>query len=484
MDVLKEQPGLEAAKNIIKNCCFNGPLQEFVDNALEILGPVGTGGFTLEQLMKAKQLIKEAPRALEAAQEIIDSTEKIANKNSNVVVTYGVPEVYPGDKPRSTGTKIYVPSEVKNFHGIITNDVLQQTPELLQCNDVDQLHLLGSVDARETNKMADGFWRELPSSIPYVDEDGKKYVEKYTTEEIEYDMTLLKKTNLSTTNEVIGYSDEFEDHFSKTAVLEVLNRIRATKRHGMHGGSMPPDPKTTAITPKVDGCPLFMKRGYAKDACFTRIGDEFECIERSSRIGKKEERKTQLLIELFPNPYRPERAFLLHYWVFGIPNCSGYTSMERMMEKKKITINFKGFDNYEKKLSLEMPTFKNVKPHESDGIVLHQGEHQLFYKKFKTIDVKKESTKKEIEEKLGVKVQWKDGLWEYKIMPLSNDPNKARITLVPLRQRTDKNSENRMENIIDCLGAPDLESVMEMVNDYREKNGIDPIPKDFYTEMQ
>lgn len=459
MSELREHPGLDLAGLLIQQSATGGCLRNFIDEALAVLGPVGDSGLDAAQYRLLCEFVDTQGDALKRADEILKKVDDI-NDTERVthIPTRGIPELYPAGRPRGNGIQLEHIDEVVQYPAIYTFDVLQQAPEVL-AKDVDQIHIVAKKEAAPSRDMPDGQWAPLSEEIETVDVGGLHVNYNICEEDVMIELESVQLALLDTNNIIVGREDTVlgVNDYTADAIRQVVMAAGDFKRHGTQVGCNVMHLKVDSVSPKIDGCPLYIDIGGRKSQATSRIGDKFEArIVGRFEKELRAQRRVKMLVEAYPNVREPEAFFLLQAWIFGIPNETGRKYMEQLIKRKNIQISLKG-----RVYDLKFPTFLNVPPDWADGAVLHCRTFQYFCKPRSTIDVQTEETKRHLERNFNVSCDWRDGLWEYAVHPSKVDKT---IELIPLRVRWDKLRENQITNIEDVLTSPDLYSVIDMLN--------------------
>jgi hypothetical protein len=461
MSNIKVSPGDGLAALLLQHVGTGGIISEGFDTAMRMLPP-DTSRLDKKTADKIREFVKLNPMLLKALTDITKATHNLGGgKHVAHVPTHGVAELYASDRPRGNGELIENLQDVEKHCGIYTYDVVQQTPKLIK-KDVDMVNVWKTTEEVATKKTLTGAWAtEDPEAISKLKETavckvlpGAVVAADFVDEDIEIELTLEDTPLLSTQSEILGSIENGVQNTSKESKTKISRNVNQFRRTGefadKHHITLPFDD----VSPKVDGEPLLIRTGGGKSYAVSRSGLRYGVkVKGRFEAEGREARRIKANVELYPGIHDPKQAFLTHFWYFGIGNDIGRRLLSRLLERKRITISLPGG----KKLPLELPTFENVP--QFDGIVMHCGTEQYFVKKHPTIDVKEPGTKKYLDDMLGARQEWRDGLWEYEVRHC--DGENVGLSLYPFRQRFDKTRENGLENIIAAINAPNYDAWLE-----------------------
>lgn len=458
---LSENPATPLANKII---AASSPGGSILGLAQTFFSTIGRRGDHMTDAMReqARQLIRKNPAALRAMQDILDEAEKVtAGSKSNLsqLPTYGVPELMPAKRARGSGEKITTLAAVEEQSGICSYDVLQQTTEVLH-KDCDQTHIVAEKDQRVTNNMPTGQWAALDLAESGTEVDGLTVIQRFTKEDVVVNMNLAEETLLSKHNKVVGLIIGGEDKMDEESKTRAIKNSLKFRFKGGYTDSLTHCETVTKVTPKIDGVPIQITTNAAGHVAHTRKGDVYEVdINGRYEFLKRKQRVVEMTIELYPDAKKPTRAFLIHVDAFGCSNNTGWPFMRQLLETKNIEIRLNG----KRGMLLELPTFDTVHTAMVDGLVMHVNKRQFFVKPITTIDVLEDSTKRTLEARWNCKCEWKEGLWEYHVVPTPNG-----FQLTPARMRHDKTRENSMSRIEEVLKMPDYMQWCETLNDTQD----------------
>jgi len=462
---LKQNPATDASMAIISAMVKGAAIPTGLDELFKLLPPCGTT-LTGPQLELAAAFWRTRREALDAAKAINAAIKKTTSQEARQCnfANYGTPQLYPNNKSRGGGTPIEDLNEVGDFPAICSHDVLQQTPEVLDI-DNDQSHVVENQSEVPTNKMPSGLWKTSPIPLEglIVDTFGatKVYTKINTCENVGIHLKQLTRPLLDACNTVIGSRDAKGVRVDSDAIRATVNSAKKFQRHGKHTDIMLASIKFDDISPKIDGEPLHID--IPKDSnvgmAYTRNGATYEVtINSDKRTGKP--RRLITMLEFFPSVDNAQRIFATHITSFGITNYSGRKFTRALLDSKTVNVSVAPLIAPPYCHLLELPTFDNVSPPSTDGVVVHSGNDQYFIKRVRTVDIKTDKLKQQLTD-YGFIADWeKDGLWEYAI---SHDVPTCPPRLTPLRQRVDKINENRFENIVLMANAPDFHAWLELL---------------------
>jgi hypothetical protein len=415
------------------------------------------------------QLLTKHQGAIVAMEALLIETGKVANNKVNTVTVMDTTEVYAAGKGKTNGRIVEKYEEIEKESAIFTNDVLQQTPEILEL-DVDQFHVEHTREQRPTNRNAAGVWdtkQHVIDESSTIEAKTPKGIFTYVFQKEEVKISLKPL-------EIVVQDDHGKPaaliNQDKFAILggvkmeqKIAYNIKGFKRTGLFGTSDFVPGSVDYITPKIDGEPMYIRVATTgKSFGCDRKGSKFEVkIEGLfEKLGRKA-RGIKLLTEWVPRIEPGAEVYLTNAWQFGTPNNIGFAYTKKLLERKKIKIVWEaGVYKYDltKKVNqsevivdLKLPVFGK----RCDGLVVHKGMNQRFLKPYRTVDVKKQATHDTLVRDFGVTFDhFTPGIvCEYAVHA---DGEKIRFKKV--KERKDKHQENDIDNIIDLITNADFDT--------------------------
>jgi len=402
------------------------------------------------QDIPSPEAIQEMREYYRKHKDLSDSIKQIVRpfRPSNPIHYEDQAELFPGNHPRTEGKKLTDMDAAAAEQSFCSFDVIQQSPEALDI-PVDQQHVVNEWKPSASNKMPDARWKTLITEEEvrareelYVEKNhGVTQIYKFVDEDVSF--ALERKDTVAT--DARGVVNGINGVRTATALNQAKKNAKKFRRIGTFDQMIQPS-RGDKLTPKVDGEALYIACRNGEGIAVDRLGNTWSFAGANT---------FRILVECVPSVNAPEQIFLTHAWRWNIVNNIGVMFNKRMLQKKKIS-----FDLGNGPLQLEFPSFENVP--KSDGLVLHKGRGQFFFKEVPTVDVFERATKNKLEETLGDKLvaDWKDGHGEYAVVW-----HKDVLHLKWLKNRSDKLHENGYLNILEVCNAPPFESWVETFED-------------------
>jgi len=240
------------------------------------------------------------------------------------------------------------------------------------------------------------------------------------------------------------------------------------RRTGMFGTADVNPQVITAVTPKMDGEALYIRVTPTKSFAVDRIGNTYKVkINGRFEAMNRELRCISMLTEWVPKIGPEAEVFVTHVWQFGTPNGIGLPYTRKLLNSKTITIGFKAGDyklhpNAMTKFDgtmvpIRFPSFERP----SDGLVVHKGCNQRFLKPYRTVDIKKPETYAVLKRDYNVRFDKEHHgvLCEFAVINATD-----KIEFVFIKYRTDKTTENDLDNIIDLITSADFDTWFDEID--------------------
>lgn len=430
------------------------------------------------------QLLTKHQGAIIAMEALLTETRKVANNKVNVVNVMDTTEVYAAGKGKTNGRTVENYDEIAQESAIFTNDVLQQTPEMLEL-DVDQFHVEHTREQRPTNRNAKGVWdtkQHVVDNSSTLEARTPKGIFTYVFQEEEVKIS-LKPLELVVQDDhgkpaALINQKEFAIIGGEKMEQKISYNIKGFKRTGLFGTSDFVPGNVDFITPKLDGEPMYIRvatsgKAYGCD----RKGSKFEVkLEGLFERQGRRERGVKLLTEWVPRIEPGAEVFLTNAWQFGTPNNIGFAYTKKLLERKKIKIVWEaGVYKYnltkkitqpEVSVDLKLPEFGK----RCDGLVVHKGMNQRFLKPYKTVDIKKQTTHDTLVRDFGVEFDYfRPGyVCEYAV-----HANGTKILFKRVKERKDKHQENDIDNIIDLITNADFDTWFDELADRMDNGNLE-----------